>query len=146
MKHLLKKTAVVLLAVFICIALFSFKSDNNEKIITELVCERTDIMEGYFCGQINLNDAVRAIKQIEKGRLLEEDIRNMKEFFQTDIEAVSMYEVTGTEITYKDENLVCAVMSILWETHGINGKDKTEEVYSVIMEKSENSFKLVQFF
>ena len=83
---------------------------------------------------------------MEKGRLLEEDILAMKEYFQTDIEEVSDYEIRDIEITNADENLVCAVVSVDWEVSGTAGKEKITEIYSVIMEKDEKSYKLVQFF
>ena len=144
MKHLIKKILTVMGAVLIAAILSSGSGIKGE--ITELVEARTDIMNGYFCGHINYYEAIGQIKKIEKGHLLEEDIQSMRDFFQTDIEEVSEYEISDIELTNTDENLVCAVVTIDWTVSGPSGKEEIQEIYSVIMEKDEKNYKLVQFF
>ena len=70
----------------------------------------------------------------------------MKEYFQTDIEEVTAYEITKVDITEADETLICAVVTVCWEVYGTDGEENIEGIYSVIAEKCENSYKLVQFF
>ena len=114
--------------------------------ILDTLRARTDIMNGYFCGHISYYDALAQIENVEKGRLLEEDILSMREFFQTDIEEVTEYSITDIEITSADEDLVCAVVTIDWQVSGTAGVEIIEGIYSVIMEKDEKNYKLVQFF
>ena len=86
------------------------------------------------------------IEQAETGRLLNEDLTAMRDFFQTDIEEITDYKIKAVDITDIDETLICAVVTIEWELYGTNGKEHMEEIYSVIAQKQENSYKLVQFF
>ena len=144
MKQRKKKILAVLTAALIVIFLSSGSDIKGE--MADLIRERTDVLNGYFCGQINYYDALARIGQVEKGRLLEEDILAMREIFQTDIEEVTGYKIRDIEITNSDEELVCAVVNIAWEVSGTDGEEEIEGIYSVIMEKDEKSYKLVQFF
>lgn len=103
-------------------------------------------MNEYFCGQIIYKDAADRIKNVETGRLLEEDLDAMKSFFQTDIEEIAEYKITKVDITDKDETFICAVVTVDWQVYGTDGSKSIEEIYSVIAQKYENSYKLVQFF
>lgn len=144
MKHLSRKLAAIAAAVLLSTVMAS--GSGPESAVSMLVRQRTDIMNGYFGGHINYKEASARIKDIEKGRLLDEDLTAMKEFFQTDIEEIVGYEITDIEITNMDDTLICAVATIVWDIDGLGGEETLEEVYSVILEKSENSYKLVQFF
>ena len=121
-----------------------FREDIEGSIAHATMLGKQGIIPADDCEKIVT--ALAQIKSVEKGRLLEEDILAMKEYFQTDIEEVSDYEIRDIEITNADENLVCAVVSVDWEVSGTAGKEKITEIYSVIMEKDEKSYKLVQFF
>ena len=70
----------------------------------------------------------------------------MKSFFQTDIEDVTDYKITKVDITDMDDTLICAVVTVDWQVWGTGGEESIEGIYSVIAEKCENSYKLVQFF
>ncbi len=121
-------------------------SSGPESEISMLVARRTDVMNEYFGGHILYNEAAERIEQIETGRLLEEDLEAMKSFFQTDIEDVTDYKITKVEITDIDNTLICAVVTVDWQVYGTEGNESIEGIYSIIAEKSENSYKLVQFF
>lgn len=144
MKHLPKKIAVLLTVVILSTIMAS--GSGPESAISMLVCQRTDIMNQYFGGHILYKEAAERIDKVEKGRLLSEDLAAMKEFFQTDIEEITDYKIKKIDITEMDETLICAVVTIEWDLYGTGGTENIEEIYSVIAEKCENSYKLVQFF
>lgn len=143
-KHLIKKPAILLIVLLLSTVMASGSGPESE--ITMLVTQRTDIMNEYFGGHILYKEAAERIDKIEKGRLLEEDLEAMKSFFQTDIEDITDYEITKVEITDMDDALICAVVTVDWQVYGTGGNENIEGIYSVIAEKSENSYKLVQFF
>lgn len=148
MKHLPKKLAkklALLLTVFMLSTVMASGSDA-ESVISMLVRQRTDIMNEYFGGHILYKEASDRLAKVEAGRLLDEDLNAMKEYFQTDIEEITDYEITKTEITDMDGTLICAVVTVRWELFGTGGEEHIDGVYSVIAEKRENSYKLVQFF
>ena len=144
MKHLLKK--VLILAVVIAVLSLMTSGSDVKGQMADLISARIDVMNGYFCGHINYYDALEQIRQVEMGRLLDEDVQAMRDYFQTDIEQVNKYKIKDIELTNGDENLVCAVATIAWQVSGTEGTEEIEEIYSVIMEKDEKNYKLVQFF
>ena len=146
MKHLkrLRKKTIIVAAALAAVLLSSGSDVKGD--MADLIKARTDILNGYYCGHINYYDALSHIREIETGRLLEEDTAAMRGFFQTDIEEVTDYKITDIELTSADEDLVCAVVDISWEVSGTGGNESIEEIYSVIMEKDEKKYKLVQFF
>ena len=103
-------------------------------------------MNEFFCGHIQYKEAAERIEIVEMGRLLDEDLSAMKAFFQTDIEEITDYKITDVNITDMDETLICAVVTVDWMVYGTGGNESVEEIYSVIAEKCEDSYKLVQFF
>ena len=143
-KHLIKKTAILLIVLLLSTVLASGSGPESE--ISILVIRRTDIMNEYFGGHILYKEAAERIEKIEKGRLLEEDLEAMKSFFQTDIEDVTDYKITKVDITDMDDTLICAVVTVDWQVWGTGGEESIEGIYNVIAEKCENSYKLVQFF
>ena len=144
MRHLPKKLAV--LPVVLLFSTIMASGTGPEGEISALVRQRTDAMNEYFFGQILYKEAAERIEQAETGRLLNEDLTAMRDFFQTDIEEITDYKIKAVDITDIDETLICAVVTIEWELYGTNGKEHMEEIYSVIAQKQENSYKLVQFF
>ena len=136
-KHLIKKTAILLIVLLLSTVLASGSGPESE--ISMLVIRRTDIMNEYFGGHILYKEAAERIEKIEKGRLLEEDLEAMKSFFQTDIEDVTDYKITKVDITDMDDTLICAVVTVDWQVWGTGGEESIEGIYSVIAEKCENS-------
>ncbi|MGN0736449.1 MAG: hypothetical protein ACI4LP_11670 [Anaerovoracaceae bacterium] len=143
-KHLIKKPAIFLIVLLLSTVMASGSGPESE--ISMLVTQRTDVMNEYFGGHILYKEAAERIEKIEKGRLLEEDLESMKSFFQTDIEEITDYKITKVEITEMDDTLICAVVTVVWKVFGNGGEEYIEGIYSVIAEKCEKSYKLVQFF
>ena len=123
-KHLIKKTAILLIVLLLSTVLASGSGPESE--ISMLVIRRTDIMNEYFGGHILYKEAAERIEKIEKGRLLEEDLEAMKSFFQTDIEDVTDYKITKVDITDMDDTLICAVVTVDWQVWGTGGEESIE--------------------
>ena len=121
-------------------------------MIRNLVEQRIEIMNAFFNGTLLEKDAAAALSKVESGRLLHEDLQAFHDYFQTDIEVVASYHVSVPKVTYRDEDVITALVRVKWITLG----EPTEEnehplqemisYYSVIVEKVEKSYKLVQFF
>ena len=125
-KHLIKKTAILLIVLLLSTVLASGSGPESE--ISMLVIRRTDIMNEYFGGHILYKEAAERIEKIEKGRLLEEDLEAMKSFFQTDIEDVTDYKITKVDITDMDDTLICAVVTVDWQVWGTGGEESIEGI------------------
>ena len=125
-KHLIKKTAILLIVLLLSTVLASGSGPESE--ISMLVIRRTDIMNEYFGGHILYKEAAERIEKIEKGRLLEEDLEAMKSFFQTDIGDVTDYKITKVDITDMDDTLICAVVTVDWQVWGTGGEESIEGI------------------
>ena len=149
-RQLFKKLLLVILLVGMAATLVS--GAGRSDLIENLVGQRIEIMDAFFNGDMNARDASEALRRVEGGRLLEEDLQAMKDYFQTDVEEILEYRITVPKITYQDEDIITALVRVVWTTKGIplgeedDGVYTDEAYYSVILEKSENSYKIVQFF
>ena len=123
-------------------------SDQQEAIVEDLVCRRTDAMSGYFASKLSYWEAGAQLREAEAGMQLETDLKKMRDFFRTDIEQVKAYEIRNIEFTLKEEDMLCAIVEIAWTAEGLDGEAQFETNHSVICEKQtgEIDYKLVHFF
>jgi len=133
-----------------CLVLFTSAGVSvktpEEVIVRQLVSQRNEAMSRYFASEISCWEAGQELREVETGRLLEEETASLREYFRTDIDQVMVFEIREVDFSYISEDLLCAVVQIRWETAGLEGEECFTEDYSVICEKVGNSFKLVQFF
>lgn len=140
--------AAVTAAIFLGTSFGIAFSDQKEAIVKDLVCRRTDAMSGYFASKLSYWEAGTQLKEAEAGKQLETDLKKMRDFFRTDIEQVNAYEIQNIEFTLKDEEMICAVVEIVWTAEGLDGEEQFATTHSVICEKEkgESDYKLVHFF
>ena len=149
-RKILSKGLLVLLLVFILI-LFS-SGTGSEGIVKNALCKRTNAMNDFYLGKLTYQEACEKLSDIEQGRLLDDDRNSLKSFFGTDIEEVVGYDVRDIVIHYEDEEVICAFLSVEWQVNGADGLYRDSDLqkivgnYSVILEKSDNIFKFVQFY
>ena len=116
---------------------------DQDALIRNLVEERIEIMDAFFNGSMTEKDAAAA---------LQEDLQAFHDYFQTDLDEIMDYCVTVPKVTYRDEEVITALVCVDWKTTGLPTEEALHPVqefsayYSVIIEKVENSYKLVQFF
>ena len=139
-RKILSKGLLVLLLVFILI-LFS-SGTGSEGIVKNALCKRTNAMNDFYLGKLTYQEACEKLSEIEQGRLLDDDRNSLKSFFGTDIEEVVGYDVRDIVIH----------LSVEWQVNGADGLYRDSDLqkivgnYSVILEKSDNIFKFVQFY
>lgn len=145
------QAAAILTAVLGVAILFSAGSAGSEGIVRSAICQRTEVMNDYFSGNLSYKEACQILRNTESGVLLEEDIASLTNFFATDIEEVCGYKINNIEINYEDEDIICAFASIEWvvrsldELYRSSGIEKIAGNYSIIIEKEGYTYRLVQF-
>ena len=145
-KSAVTAAAVMIAAVLIYTSAGAAAEENNDETVRRLVSMRTDAMNGYFASELSYWEAGDMLREAETGRLLHEDLKCLKQYFRTDIEEVTAYEIKEVIFSYESSDLLCAVVKIHWKTAGIEGEESFTLDYSAICEKEEEKFKLVQFF
>jgi predicted regulator of amino acid metabolism with ACT domain len=119
--------------------------EGDTEIVKGLISQRIDVLSGFYAGEIDKENAIEKIKEIESGNLLDEDIKNLDKYFQTDIDEVKKYEILTVEITESDEELIAANVTVYWDSMGIAGSECFQQEYRVICSKIDEEYKLLQF-
>lgn len=119
---------------------------SEEEILKDIISARTDILNDFYSGRIEKEEAIERITAIEGDNLLQEDIENIEKYFRTDIERIKKYSFKNIVVTKSKENMICADVTMTWDTEGTGGEESYESMYDVICYKEEKSYKLVQFF
>lgn len=140
------KVILVLCFLIFTTALAFAGGDDRKDVVVKLVSGRTDAMNGFYGSQISYWEAARQLREVETGRLLDEDIDRLKNYFRTDIEYIEDYEIKKVTFTESGEDMLCAVVEMDWQISGTGGIESLNHCYSVICEKEGDAFKLVQFF
>ncbi|MCI8609161.1 MAG: hypothetical protein HFE73_05910 [Firmicutes bacterium] len=140
-------TAVCILWMLLFTTMLAFAEDHTDKdVIESLVMERTEIMGDFLASKTSYWETAEKLETIETGRLLTEDLDNLRASFRTDIEYIENCQIKDVTFTKSDDDMLCAVVEMEWELCGLSGKEKINNYYSVICKKTGNSFQLVQFF
>ena len=145
------RTAVILTAILAVVVLFSAGSAGSEGIVRSAICQRAEVMNDYFSGNLSYKAACQILRNTESGVLLEEDIDALTNFFATDIEEVCGYKINHVEINYEDKDIICAFVSMNWvvrsldELYRSSGIEEVVGSYSIIIEKEGNTYRLAQF-
>lgn len=151
MRRKVFRTVVILTAILAVAVLFSAGSAGSEGIVRSAICQRTEVMNDYFSGELSYKEACQILRDTESGVLLEEDIDALTNFFATDIEEVCGYKIKNIEINYEDEDIICAFVSMDWvvrsldELYRSSGTAEITGNYSIIIEKEDSTYRLAQF-
>ena len=121
-------------------------ANSSEKIVENLICKRIDTLNLYYTGQAEKDETEDIIQNITTGHLRDWDLSNIHSYFQTEIEQIDKYKITKIDVTKADESMICAYVTIEWETNSLKGEDNFTHTYSVLCEFEKNSYKLLQFF
>ena len=137
-------TASVCMLIAVSSIFASARSD--EEILMDIISDRTDILNEFYSGRIEKDEAIERITAIEAENLLQDDIENIEKYFRTDIERIKSYSFKNIAVTKSKENMICADVTMLWDTEGAGEEESYESTYNVICYKEEKNYKLVQFF
>jgi len=138
-------TSAVIISAVLLTTVFA-TADSDEKIVSNLINERTVTLSSYYDGDMKKEEAVEIIKKIEADNLMEQDLDNIDRYFQTDIDRIKEFELQNITITESDEDMICADVSIKWDVETVSGSDSFICDYDVICSKEGDKYKLVQFF
>lgn len=143
-----KKYAIIIsiAAVIVLMTTVLAMAGSDEKIVRDLIDERTVTLNNYYDGDMKKEEAREKIKKLETDNLMEQDLENIDLYFQTDIDRINEFEITSVKITHEDEDMICADVYIKWDVDTVTGSDSFICDYSVICVKEGNGYKLAQFF
>lgn len=143
-----KRIGVIILAICSVMVLGTAlaQGDSQEAIVRDLITQRTDTLAGFYAGDIDQDAAIETIEYMETDLQKKMDIENIDKYFRTDIEQVKKYEFERIHVTFSDDEMICADVTIRWEAEGLMGKEDFSHTYEVICIKEDNRYKLAQFY
>ena len=144
----MKKGIYCIIIVLICIILATVyaMANSKEQIVEKLITKRTDALSLYYSGYADKEDTKTIIEKITTDYLRDEDLANIDRFFQSDLEQINGYKITKIDITSADEDVICAYVTIDWNSQNYEEEENFIHTYSTICKKEENLYKLAQFF
>jgi hypothetical protein len=137
---------VILALLVIIISVFSgFANPSIDSKVEELLEQRTSILQKTFYNQITKEKAEKELEKLETYPLLTEDIRQLRQWDNTEIDTVKSMQFIEV---IPEKNLLeytTYKIKIMWEMSGINEDYTMEGTYNVVMKKSEGKYKLSCF-
>lgn len=146
MKERYLKTACVLtLACIVMVTLIGASKDPVTVEVKQLLMKRTDIMENVLSGNISLEEGKEQLRQIEKDKLYNDDIKNLIANMNCEHNKVIAMDITELNRSNKVSYLMTYQGDITWECLGINGLYTQNGSYIIGVDTSDDAMKLVSF-
>ncbi|MCI8348047.1 MAG: hypothetical protein HFE74_01260 [Firmicutes bacterium] len=142
-KHIVVAVLVIIAILFTTVFAMA---GSDEKIVRDLINERTETLNNYYDGSLQREEAASVIRKIETGNLMEQDLDNIDRYFQTDIDRIKEFELINIDITESSDEMICADIYIRWDVETLTGNDSFMCDYNIICIKEGETYKLAQFF
>lgn len=143
MKKVIAVNACLLLIMFLTAGMMS-KPETDSSTAKKLISERISILNSYYSGETETDDAESQLELIESGRLLREDRALMKAFEQTDVERIPEYKVEIIECETMQCGIVKGTAEISYEMEGVQGRYRQSAEYYFTGDKEDGQIKLTQ--
>lgn len=139
----LRSACAAALAAIVALALLGAAWQPETEIVEEMLHQRTHIMENVLAGKLSYDAGKEQLKEIETGKLLNDDLENLLASEETDIDRVKKMEVLHIERTSRMYDRMSFQASIYWTCNGLSGKYEETAEYHVGVSKSAGKYKLI---
>ncbi len=132
--------------IVIIIGIFSgFDTTSEEKIMENLIRERTAIIQDAYYGKIDTGKAIERLNEIETYPLYNKDVYNVKKINEGNVDMVRSMKLNGIKENTKMYNYLSYTVNIQWIMRGLNGDYSTMGTYTVVLKQVDYNFKLSEF-
>lgn len=136
------------LSVIICLVglILSGASGNTETHTVErLLRKRVDIMENTLSGKITFKEGKEQLSEIEEGKLLNDDVKGMMAFMNSDYDKIIDMDVLSIEKANEVSDVAVFDGEIQWTYQGMEEIYMENNKYYISVKKDDNKLKLVSF-
>ena len=136
------------LSVVICLVglILSGASGNTETHTVErLLRKRVDIMENTLSGKITFKEGKEQLSEIEEGKLLNDDVKGMMAFMNSDYDKIIDMDVLSIEKTNEVSDVAVFDGEIQWTYQGMEEIYMENNKYYISVKPDDNKLKLVSF-
>ena len=124
----------------------SFSEEKTLNRVGELVAARAEAMNDYYVGELEYIHAEEILRDVESGKLLEDDLKNLSLWEHTDIDRVEQVEILEVILLEDSAEELAAQVIVNWNVSGLNGREEFQVTYETVCEKNGKTLKLTQFF
>ena len=118
---------------------------NTDSAAVELLLEqRITILNHYYGGKMNFDDARTNVEKIAADSLLKEDLRLMKAFDGEEVDQVASFDVDVAHCSRTSFGIIKGQADVYWLMQGAGGQWETEESYYFTAEDDQGKIKLTQ--
>ncbi|MCI8284741.1 MAG: hypothetical protein HFE90_05665 [Firmicutes bacterium] len=136
MKIKYRKSLMSIMTIIIIVLIFTGftyqDKDSDDKIISDLMVERTRIMQKIMFNSDFNNEAMfESLSAVERHPLIEEDCEALKRYIDSDCDIVINMKVTNVKRTAKKANIIFYDVDAVWYMLGNSGHYTNDAQYTV---------------
>lgn len=141
----IKAACIIMLACIVMVTLIAASNDPTIIEVKHLLIKRTDIMENVLSGNISVDEGKVQLKDIEKGKLYNDDVKRLIDNMNCEHNKVIAMNITELKKTSNISDIMTYETSISWKCSGINGIYVQNCSYIIAADTSDDEIKLVSF-
>lgn len=143
-KIIMVPTVIIITAV-LCSGMISFGEQSYEAATKVLLKERTDILQNYFYGKLDRQQAEQKLKEIETYPLLKKDLAALNVEDGCRADAVKSMNIKKISESSKLYHMISFETEIEWSMSSVYGDYETSGEYFVVLNSENNNYKLSEF-
>ena len=122
----------------------SARPNTDRETIQTLMEQRINVLNYYYGGKMNLEDARCNVEKLTANTLLKEDVRMMKAFDGEAVDQVAAFDIELVSCSRTSYGIIKGQADIYWLMQGENGRWETEESYFFTAEDHQGEVKITQ--
>lgn len=125
--------------------LSGFRDPSTDKIVGDLLKERTNVLQRAYYKTLEMEKAEESLQRIETYPLLSEDIYYLRAAEATEMDVIKHMEIVEQIQNKKMFDYISYDVVIRWYMNGLNGDYVTEHPYSVVIKSTKEGYKISEF-
>ncbi|WP_027398602.1 hypothetical protein [Anaerovorax odorimutans] len=132
--------------VIVGVVFSGFSVQTHEKTVSDLLEERTSVLQNAYYCNMDKEKVVKLLKKIETYPLLSKDIDALQSIEDgCQIDVVKSMDIKTIERNVKMFNFISFDVDIDWSMSGLSGDYLTDGQYSVVIKSEGRNYKLSEF-
>lgn len=144
-KRYLKWIGIAAAVCITALALLGAAENTDASRVRDLLETRTSVMENVLFGNITYEQGKEQLKQVEKDKLYNDDLRALSQYRNTDIESVRSMEIAEIEQQSRIYDIMTFHCRIKWTYSGTDGINEDICDYIVGVDVNGGDHRLVSF-
>ena len=137
--------SAVAVACVLVIVLTGFSNSKNERIVENLIYQRSDILQNMLLGKISIEEGEDKLRDVELGNLYSDDIRNVYAYRNSDYDIVTEIKIISLNQSRNVSDVMNFEGEIEWTVSTNEGLEVLELSHNIGVKRTGDVLKLVSF-